>query len=93
MKKIACITALLALFALPALAADPNFNIEALCKKNNTDKTAVRNCIDEEKSVREEVIEMTIPDAVFKKCLSAAKADPSQASYYGFKTCLEGASQ
>ena len=93
MKKIKWLAAMLTIFALPALAADPGFNIEALCKKNNTDKTAVRNCIDEEKSVKEEVLEMAIPDAAFKKCMDAARKDPEQANYYSFKTCVEEASQ
>ena len=91
MKKLAWVTAALVLCALPALAADPGFNIEALCKKNNTDKTAIGNCIDEERSVREEVLEMTIPDAVFKQCLAKVKANPDGANYYGFITCVREA--
>ena len=91
MKKLAWVTAVLVLFALPALAADPGFNIEALCRKNNTDKTAVANCIDEERSVREEVLEMNIPDAVFKRCLAKVTGNPAEANYYGFITCVREA--
>ena len=91
MKKFAWMTAALVLCALPALAADPGFNIEALCKKNNTDKTAIGNCIDEERSVREEVLEMNIPDAVFNQCLAKVKSNPAEANYYGFITCVREA--
>ena len=91
MKRIACITVALSLFAGPALAADPGFNIEAYCKKNNTNTTAIKNCIDEEKSVRDDVRAMKIPDAIFKRCLDRAKKDPAQANYYSFQTCVEKA--
>ena len=91
MKKFAWMTAALVLCALPALAADPGFNIEALCKKNNTDKTAIGNCIDEERSVREEVLEMNIPDAVFNRCLAKVKGNPAEGNYYGFSTCVREA--
>ena len=91
MKRVASITFALGLFASPVLAADPGFNIEAYCKQNDTDKTAIRNCIDEEKAVRDDVRAMKIPEAIFKKCLDRAKKDPTQANYYSFQTCVEKA--
>ena len=91
MKRIVCITFALSLFAGPVLAADPGFNIEAYCKKTQTHKTAIRNCIDEEKAVRDDVRAMKIPDAIFKKCLDRAKKDPKEANYYSFRTCVEKA--
>ena len=91
MQRIACITFALSLFASQVLAADPGFNIEAYCKQNDTNKTAIRNCIDEEKAVRDDVRAMKIPDAIFKKCLERAKKDPKEANYYSFQTCVEKA--
>jgi len=91
MKRMACITFAWSLFAGPALAGDPGFNIEAYCKQNDTNTTAIRNCIDEEKSARDDVRAMKIPDAIFKKCLDRAKKDPAEANYYSFQTCVEKA--
>jgi len=91
MKRIACITLTLLLFASPVLAGDPGFTIEAYCKQTNTNTTAIRNCIDEEKAVRDDVRAMKIPDAIFKTCLDRAKKDPAEANYYSFQTCVEKA--
>jgi len=91
MKRIACTTFALSLFAGPVLAGDPDFNIEAYCKQNDTNKTAIRNCIAEEKAVRDDVRAMKIPDAIFKKCLERAQKDPTEANYYSFQTCVEKA--
>jgi len=91
MKRIAFITIALSLFAGSALARDPGFHIEAWCKQQNTHATAVKNCIDEEKAVRDDVRAMKIPDIVFTRCLDRAKKDPAQASYYSFQSCVEKA--
>lgn len=90
MKRVLGIAALLTVVALPAFAGeDPRFDIPAYCKSKDTDKTAIRNCIDEEKSSREDVLGMQISKEVFKLCLDKAKKDPSQANYYSFQTCAQ----
>ncbi len=93
MKRAIFLCTLLALFATPALAKDPNFNIENYCKRTQQHKTAYRNCIDEEKAVRDDVRAMKMSDAVFNRCLDRAKKNPDEANYYSFMTCVENASQ
>ena len=92
MKHVFFILTLLALSATPALAQDPEFNIEEYCKRTQTNKTAYNNCLAEERSVREEVLGMDMSDDVFNACLEKANNDPNEANYYSFMSCVNEAS-